>query len=201
MTAKGGWRKARNKITEGKEWRGSVPVPLGGETIDIGHRLLTESEFFRVKEAIDLAELSQYEDEAMDGEMERLQELQAKDDEELSSAEQEELEELSTKLAVKQSELQDKLGDDVYKELLWAGRKAIHPTDEDVQEFMNDLEWQKDLNDGDPIEGTTRRRFEQVLKADMQQMVDEQPYPVKYMVGQAAFKESMQLLGNDESSG
>jgi hypothetical protein len=196
-----GWRKARNKITDGTDWRGTVAVPLGDETIEIGHRLLTESEFFRVKEAIDLAELQQYEDEAMDDEMERLQELQAKNDDDLTPTEQEELEELSTKLAVKQSELQDKLGDDVYEELLWAGRKAIHPTDEDVSEFMNDLEWQKQLNDGDPIEGTTRKRFEQVLKADMEQMVDDQPYPIKYMVGQAAFKESMQLLGNAETSG
>jgi len=194
-----GWVKARNKITDGTDWRGTVAVPMGDETIDIGHRLLHESEFFTVKQAIDLGELAEYEDEAMDGDQERLQELQAKDAEELSERETEELEDLSKKLAVKQSEIEQKLGEDVYEKLLWAGEKAIAPTSDDISNVMSDLELQKQMF-GEAIEGG-QQEFEERIKADMEQMVVGQPYPIKYMIGQTAYKESMQLLGNGETSG
>lgn len=194
-----GWVKARNKITDGTDWRGTATVPLGGDVVEIGHRLLTESEFFEVKQAIDVAELKELKDNETEDIDERLRELQSKDEDELTETEKSELRDLSEKMAVRQSEIEQKIGEDVNAKLMWAGKRAIAPTEDDVSAVMNDLELQQEMF-GEAIQGG-KKQFEERLKADMQETVDGQPYPIKYMIGQKAFEESMKLLGNETTNG
>ena len=187
--------KARQKIQEGKDWRGTANVVLGGDTQELTHRLLTETEFFEVRQSIDLQKLQEYAQEEESEAEKRVKELQQK--EELSDAEEEELEELSVEVQQKQAEIEEALGENAYQSLMDAGKKALVPSEEDVTEAMNlPVEEQKRIfgripNGGKPV-------FRDLLKSDMEEMVEEQPYPIKYLIGQQAFVESVKLLGKSK---
>lgn len=193
----GDWITARQKINKGVDWRDTANVSLGGTTAEIGHRLLHEPEYLEIKQALSLGELREYKDEHQTDAQERLLELQEKD--ELTDEEEAELDDLSAEVAQQTDEMEEALGTDAYDRLMWAGKRAIMPTQDDLEDFVFNAptEVQREvlgevpnhLSPDDP-------EVESALKSDMVETVSEQPFPITLNIGMQAFMETIRVLGN-----
>jgi len=194
---------AKRKTTNAREYRGDVNVSLGDETVTFKHRLLTETEFIRLQQVLDTEALD--DDQPTNPEVgqtdaqQRLLELQQK--EELSDAEEAELQELSGEVASETAKIKDALGDEGFNLLMEMGKDVIKVSDDDVRHVY-------DLVSDDPnqaqklmgvsslpspiTEGTVRENLEEELAS----MIVDQPYPIKLNVGLQAMAETISVLGN-----
>lgn len=195
----GDYLTARNKINQGTDWRGTASVAVDGNELAIGHRLLNEEEFFDIKRVIPLSELREYRDEDESDAEKRLRELQSRD-EELTKEETEELEQLQGEIAAKQDDIEDALGKEAYDKLMWAGKQAIMPTEDDIEDIIQaSPEVQREVlcQDGEDLPNPMLPgSVEPRLKRDMVETVEAQPYPIKYTIGMKAFVETVSVLGN-----
>lgn len=200
MTGEPDFVKANKKITKAKEWRGTVNVSMGEDTLTFAHRLLGENEFLDVQQKLDLSELDADPEEPNENvgqteAQERLLELQQK--EELTDEEKEELRGLTDEVAGETEEIEKALGDEGYSLLTKLGRDTIEPTQEDIDYFYDNP---TELHQYTEIEKLpdvlTKGRIEEILRNELQKMVTNQPYPVKLNVGMQSFSETMSVLGN-----
>lgn len=188
----GNYLHARRKMNEGADMTMTTPVPFGDETIEMTHRLLSESELMKVQSEIDQEALREHRVEDETEEEERLRELQQKD--ELSEKEEKEFNEVAEAVQRQQSGIMNSLGYDTFKAFMTTGKMALRPSDNDIQDvFQLDPERQKAMFDTVP---NTREEVEELLIQDMRETVESQPYPVKFIVGQTAYAESMKLFGD-----
>ena len=192
----GTWLKARQKINKGVDWRGTQTVSIDGEEIPLGFRLLEEGEFTRVQSALPLDEMKG--DADGDGDLtddqRRLLELQRKDS--LTDEEREEFEELSQ--AVTDGEggsFEDHLDEEAYDAILWAGKKAMMPTEGDIEDILTLPPNQQEVILGESG-SMDSERVEELLKQDMIETTANQPYPIKLTLGINAFFETAQVRGN-----
>lgn len=190
----GTWLKARQKINEGKDYTEKTPVPFGDETIEITHRLLTESELMAVQSNIDQEALLEHRTDGESDAEQRLRELQNKD--ELTDAEERELQEVGDEVQRQKAGIMNSLGKETYDAFMEAGKKALTPSEEDIDDaYALSPDEQENLF-GKVL--THRNEARDLLKSDMRNSVEDQPYPIKYIIGQAAYGESMKLLGDEE---
>lgn len=188
------WLEARQEITEGKQHRDTVEVPFGDKTIDLTHRLLTESELLDIETEIDREEMVDHIESDMSDAEQRLKQLQQKD--ELSSAEEQELRELAQQIQAEQAGLMDSLGEEAFEAFMEAGRTALTASEEDIDEHF-DLptdEQRRRFN----FVPETREDMREAIELEMEEMVVDQPYPIKLIVGQKAYGESMRLLSDSD---
>jgi hypothetical protein len=195
---------AKRKTTNAREYRGDVNVSLGDETVTFKHRLLTETEFMRLQQVLDTEALDQ-DAGGVDPEVgqtdaqQRLLELQQK--EELSDAEEAELEELSGEVASQTSKIKDALGDEGFDLLMEMGTDVIKPSDDDVR-YVYDLV-SEDPNTAKDLMGVstlpspiTEGAVRENLESELEGMITDQPYPIKLNVGLQAMAETISVLGN-----
>ena len=191
----GDWAKARRKINEGKNYKESANVALGDITVELSHRLLTESEYLQVRTDIDTEKLREHRSEGQSDAEERVLELQEQD--ELTEAEERELKEVSREVKEQQAGIMESLGYETYKAFMDAGKKALVPSDDDIQDAFNlDIDEQKSRFNFVP---QTREDMAEALKLEMNEVVTDSPYLIKFTIGQQAFAESTRLLGNSQS--
>ncbi len=199
---------AKRKTTNAREYRGDVNVSLGDETVTFKHRLLDETEFMRLQQVLDTDALDQdggAAGEAVDPEVgqtdaqQRLLELQQK--EELSDAEEAELEELSSEVASETSKIKEALGDEGFNLLMDMGRDVIKPADDDVH-YVYDLA-SDDPNQAKDLMGVstlpspiTKGTVRENLESELEEIITDQPYPIKLNVGLQAMAETISVLGN-----
>jgi hypothetical protein len=190
----GNWLQARQKINEGKDYTTKTPVPFGDETIEITHRLLTEGELMAVQSNIDQEALLEHRTDGESDAEQRLRELQEKED--LTDAEERELQEVGNEVQRQKAGIMNSLGKETYDAFMAAGKKALVPSEDDVDDAFA-----LDPSEQERIFGkvlTHRKEAKDLLKSDMRNSVEDQPYPIKYIIGQAAYGESMKLLGDEE---
>lgn len=194
--------RAQEKIGHAREWRGDVNVSLGDETVTFEHRLLNESEFLELKQALELEELQKQDNVGQTESQERLLELQQKGDD-LTDEEEEELERLTREVAGEMGTIEDALGEDGYDVLTDMGKKAIEPSDEDVQ-YVYDLppsEMKRVLGIEQLPNPLTESAVRDALREKLREMISGQPYPIKLNVGMQAMSETMSVLGNGLPAG
>ncbi len=192
----GNWMYARQKMNQGSDFRTSTPVPFGDETIDITHRLLTEGELMAVQANIDQEALMEHRTDGESDEERRLRELQEKDSEELTDSEERELQTLAEEVQRQKAGIMNSLGEETFNAFMEAGKKALCPSEDDIDDAFG-----LDPSEQERIFGkvlTHRNEAKDLLKSDMRNTVEDQPYPVKYIIGQAAYGESMKLFGDEE---
>jgi hypothetical protein len=184
---------ADEKIQQGMEWSDTMTIPIAGEKHEFGFVLLDERVRQEVQSALPLEKFKDYRKGGMSDEQERLMELQRKD--ELSESEQEELVELAEQVNPEE-EGQDTLGKDAVNALMDAGKHAIEPTEDDIQDIMQaPPATQEQIFDEIPshLDQETARTQ---LKSYMQSRVEKQPFPIKFQIGQRAFMETVAVQGN-----
>jgi len=184
---------ADEKIQQGMEWSDTMTIPIAGEKREFGFVLLDERVRQEVQSALPLEKFKDYRKGGMSDEQERLMELQRKD--ELSESEQEELVELAEQVNPEE-EGRDTLGEDAVNALMDAGRHAIEPTEDDVQDIMQaPPDIQEQIFDEIPSH-LDKETAQTQLKSYMQSRVEGQPFPIKFQIGQRAFMETVAVQGN-----
>lgn len=197
------WAELRNQIQQGADWRGTVNVPVGDETFEITYRLLTESERQSLLPRIDMKSLVEHREEGQSDAEEVVEDLQSADD--LSEAEEEQLQEAQMDLARQRADLIDALGAETFEAIRDAGRIGIVPDEEDVSQVMEEpiAESRERFGpiDDVPDAPETRAEAREAVVAEMDHWLEQSPYPVKFTVGQEVFA-ATQGEGNssDESS-
>ncbi|TKX58903.1 hypothetical protein EXE44_04990 [Halorubrum sp. SS7] len=198
---------AKRKTGNARNYRGDVNVSLGDQTVTFKHRLLNETEFQELQHALDTEEMASADEPEVDPEMgeteaqERLLELQEKP--ELTSEEEQELQELSEQVASQTSRIKDALGEDGFALLRQFGKEVIKPDDESVDHVYDlvksDPAQAADLMGMDqlPSGGTlTKDEVREHLEDELERLVTGQPYPIKLNVGLQAMAETISVLGN-----
>jgi len=192
----GNWFKARQKMNQGRDYTEKTPVPFGEETIEITHRLLSEGELMAVQAHIDQQALIEHRKDGESEEERRMKELQQKDPDELTEREERELKEVSEAVQRQKAGIMDSLGMETYNAFMEAGKKAITPSENDIDDAFSLSPDEQERIFGKVL--THRKEAEDLLKTDMRNTVEDQPYPIKYIIGQAAYGESMKLFGDEE---
>jgi len=191
------WLEAREKIQEGTSYTDTVDVPFGDRTIELTHRLLDESELYEVEAAIDREQMMEYQADDMSNAEQRIRELQ--DKAELSAAEEQELQELAQQIQAEQAGIMDAMGEDAFDAFMEAGRTAITPSQDDIDEHF-ELDGFTHVFAG--LWNEVEAPFLFVRgELEMREMVVEQPYPIKLIIGQKAYFESIALLGDADLDG
>jgi hypothetical protein len=186
--------RADEKIEQGIEWTDTMLIPVAGEKMEFGFSLLDETVRQRVQEALPMDEFRQYKNDGVSEEQERVMELQRKDD--LSEEEQDELLELMEEINPEE-EGRKKLGDDAVDALMMAGKEALEPTDEDVQDLLvAEPEVQERVFGGNIPSMMDKETAREGLRDYMQERVVGQPFPIKYVLGQRAYMETVAVAGN-----
>lgn len=198
MSPKPSFVRAKQKISDKTGWRGDVNVSLDDEMVTFKHRLMNEGEFLNVKKELNLSELQSEENENLGqtDAQQRLLELQQK--EELSEAEERELEELSQQVAGQTDRIERMLGDDGYNLLMEMGVKCIEPSDEDVEYVYNaNPDEARELMGVDTLPNPlTKDVVRERLTEELRNIITDQPYPIKINVGMQALSETISVLGN-----
>lgn len=184
----------RQKVVQGKEWRKTIDVSVGGEDFEINIRQLCDEEFWAVYENIDIDELKEFAEESdnTEEEIERIEELQDKDD--LSEEEEQELETLTRSIGSSQSQIIDHIGDEAFDALQEAGKYAIMPDGDDVDEVM-----QKPMKEQEDEFGHVLKSPEQAqeaLKNNFESMLEESIDLLAFQIGINAFFETLDDQGN-----
>lgn len=194
----GDYLVARQKLEQGRKWRGEVNVPLGDTTVTLKHRLLNEEELADLKLAMPDTDPDEdeFDDPELQEKQERLLELQSKN--ELSDEEEEELEELHRYVSARMDNVEDDLGEEAMELLMEYGADVLRPSEEDVQDLLDaPLEVQRKVM-GDVPQTLTKRKAREHLIEDMKEQVKNQPYPVKMQVGIQAMQETISVVGNSQ---
>lgn len=184
--------RADEKIERGTKWEDTTTIPIAGEQMEFGFSLLDERVNQRVQSTLPLEEFRDYKKGGMSDEQERLLELQRKDD--LSDEEREELADLAEEVNPEE-EGRDTLGNDAVEALMDAGKHALKPTEDDVQDAMSlDPERQREMFGSVPEGGPDV--FHDELQSYMRERIEGQPFPIKFTLGQIAFMETVAVQGN-----
>jgi len=194
----------REKSIAAKEYTDYANVPVGSDTYKIPYTLLDAEQQLEVQSKIDLSSIAEIDGEVdLNEELEQaeeiVQELQAKDD--LTEREEEKLRENQITLAKNEGELMDALGKETLVAFHDAGRAAITPDKEDVENVLSSpVESIARFEDIDsaptPSNGEwTREMARRALRREMLYIFDDNPLMVYFTIGQQVWEES-QSAGN-----
>jgi hypothetical protein len=185
--------RADEKIDQGIEWTDTVSIPVAGEEMTFGFSLLNERTRQPVQDALPLDEFRDYQNDGMSEEQERLMELQRKDD--MSDDEEEELLRLAQEVNPEE-EGRNELGDEAVDALMEAGKEAFEPTDEDVGDILSAPPDVQQRIFGDIPEHLDRETAREELREYMKERLEDQPFPIKFILGQRAYMETVAVAGN-----
>lgn len=186
--------RADEKIEKGINWSDTMLIPVAGEKMEFGFTLLDETVRQRVQEALPMDEFREYKKDGVSEEQERIMELQRKDD--LTEDEQDEMLELMEEVNPEE-EGRNKLGDEAVDALMMAGKEALEPTEADVNDLMSaDPEVQQKVFDGSIPSMLDQEAARDGLREYMKERVVGQPFPIKYVLGQRAYMETVAVAGN-----
>lgn len=183
---------ADEKIDQGTTWQDTMSVPVAGEKLEFGFTLLDERINQRVQSKLPLDEFRDYKQGGMSDEQERMMELQREDD--LTEEEQQEFLELAEEVNPEE-EGRDTLGQDAVNALMKAGKHALIPTEGDVKDVMALDPPEQEEMFGEIPEGG-KDVFREELGEYMEERVENQPFPIKFTLGQRAFMETVSVTGN-----
>ena len=189
----GDFLRADEKIEQGNEWTDTLTIPIAGDKMEFGFGLLDERPRQMVQSTLPLDEFRDYQQGGMSDEQERLMELQRKND--LSDEEEQELVELAQKVNPEE-EGRDTLGDDAVDALMDAGKHAIEPTDGDIQDIINADPATQEKVLGEVPQHLDHDTVREKMKPYMEERIEEQPFPIKFHIGQRAFMETIAVQGN-----
>jgi len=190
------------------EYRGYANIPVGNDVFEFPYKLLeaeTQSEIQGQMKMGAVAEKMGDRDvsDEVEAAEETIEVLQEKD--ELTDAEEEQMQSAQQTLMQNQGELVDAIGAETLKAFHRAGREAIAPDSEDVQYVLdNPVEARSrftDIDGAPSMSGDfTRERAERALQAEMREILDESPLLIYYTLGQTVWEESQEAGNVVESS-
>lgn len=184
---------ADEKIEQGTNWSDTMQIPVAGEKLEFGFELLDERVRQSVQNTLPMDEFRDYRKGGMSDEHKRLMELQRKD--ELTDEEEDEMIELAQEVNPEE-EGRDSLGDDAVDALMDAGKHAVIPTDDDVQDLLAADPGTQERILGEIPDHLDADVAREELESYMSERIEEQPFPIKFALGQRAYMETVAVAGN-----
>jgi len=184
---------ADEKIRQGNDWNDTMSIPVAGDKLDFGFTLLSERVRQEVQNNLPMEEFRKYRSDGMSDEQKRLLELQRQD--ELTEEEEDELVDLAQEVNP-EDEGRDSLPDGAVNALMDAGKHALRPTEGDIQDMMSAPPDVQEKVFGEIPDHLDRETVKEGLREYMQQRVEDQPFPIKFQLGQRAFMETIAVQGN-----
>jgi len=187
-------------------------IPVGDDTYEVPYGLLNGSQILEVQAKIDMSSVSEAGDEIdMDDDVEEaeetVRELQSKDDD-LTESEEEQLREAQSTLMQNRGSIIDALGAETLKAFRDAGRAAIRPDSEDIENVITspiEAKQRFDDIDGAPTPSDsgefTRDQAQKALRLEMLEILDPNPFMIYFTVGQEVWEQSQsagKLVGTSE---
>lgn len=127
---------AVSKTLQGAEWRGTVTVPMGGESMELTVRQLVDDEFYEVSDKINWDELEEYSEAVPSDLREEYEEIGAEDDEDLTDEELEKREELEEQINEQTPRIFDVLSYETFQGLQLAAKYGVEPDEEDKKSAL-----------------------------------------------------------------
>lgn len=124
----------KQKLKEGREWRGTINVEIDDEELSLTVRQLVDPELEEVLGLIDRDELKDLRSDYPDDLMDELKELQRADD--LDEEESERLSELQEEMEDYDVDMFNVLSQDTFKGIRKAAIYGVEPSDEDLREAL-----------------------------------------------------------------
>lgn len=201
----------KTKVIEGKSYRNTVNIPIGDSSFELSYRLLPQRILKqKVLPKIDFEALAEYYQEHEDEDdttEQRLQELQEQEDE-LSEDEEEELQRLHREVVHSRAGIMNEIGEGMFEAFEICGREGLVADEEDIQNALDmgptemvqrfkDIEG-SGINEVRDIDGLTRDDAKRAIEAEMQQVLEDDPYETLYTVGRTVFEESRSVGGNSD---
>lgn len=189
------WLRVKKKTIDAKKYREYANIPLGEDeddnavTAEVPYKMLAEEDMLDILPRINLDALG---GDGDNEEVNRLQELQAKDD--LTDEEEAELNELHDELESDQATVMQELGSESFMAILDAGRMAITPDEEDINMALDQGVTEQEERFGRSVR--TREEAKEAIEEEMRSVVEGSPYLTKFTIGQAALKASQTAQGN-----
>jgi len=189
----GDFLKADDKIEQGTEWSDTLSIPIAGEEMEFGFTLLDERPRQHVQNTLPIDEFRKYKQDGMSDDHKRLMELQRKDD--LTDEEEEELVELAQSVNPEE-EGKDSIGEEAVNALMDAGIHAIEPTEGDVQDILAATPDVQERVFGEVPSSLDTETARDGLREYMRERIEGQPFPIKFVLGQRAYMETVAVQGN-----
>ena len=189
----GDFLKADEKIEQGTDWQDTISIPIAGEEMEFGFTLLDERVRQAVQNTLPIEEFRDYKRDGMSEDHKRLMELQRKDD--LTEEEEDELIELAQEVNPEE-EGKDSIGEDAVDALMDAGVHAIEPTDGDIQDILAADPDVQERVFGEIPQSLDKETARDGMRAYMRERIEGQPFPIKFVLGQRAYMETVAVQGN-----
>lgn len=182
--------ETRKKVEEGAKWRGTITIKLDGEQQELTVRQLRDPEFWDVMTSISMDEIEALQVDLPDDEMEEFRELQDSDD--LDDEEQARLEELQAKVE-EDVDVFDTLSYETYEGIKQAGKYGVVPDEGDIQTALSRHTSEIEEEYGD-MSNESARQYVQDYVVDP--MVEESTDLASVAIGIKALGETLGESGN-----
>lgn len=191
--------KSREKLVQGRDWRGSITVSIDDEEYEWTVRQLSDDEYFDVISDLDTSSIKEYREEIDEDAIEEYHELTDKDEDELSEDERERLRELRDE--IEDSNILNEIDEDTFNALRRAGKYGVTPDEEDIDHVMGLAISEVESLFGVDVNrdaGFTRDDAYELVKEDMKRNLEQATDFVSFEVGLEVLNATM---GTEEDEG
>jgi hypothetical protein len=189
-----GLSQAKSKIKAGASWRGIINVEIDGDEVPLTVRQLRDPEFEEVMGLINRDELSELREAYPSDAIERLDELEDKD--ELTDEEEDELEDLRETIEESDVDVFEYLSSDTFEGIRRAAIYGIEPDEDDKREALRERAHQIEQEYGIKVE--TPEDTLPALQDEIEDMVRDSTNFVSFRMGMAVLTETVGDEGNSD---
>lgn len=183
----------KNKVREGKEWRGTITVSLDEEeTAELTVRQLVDPEFEEVMDLIDKDELRSLREDLPEDLMDEYHELQ--DMEELDEEQEERLVEIQGIIEEETPDLFDALSSSTFEGIRLAAKYAVEPDEEDLREAF--VERAAEIEEEYGVKVQTPDDVRPALQDEWEETVDSSVNFIAFTIGMEALIATAEDEGN-----
>lgn len=191
----------KQKSVAATEYTDYANIPVGESTYEIPYTLLDQDQQLKIQSEIDMEAIADLSDDTdVDDEVEEaeeiVEELQSKDNDELTEEDEQQLKEAQMTLLKNRGQLVNAMGYETLKAFHDAGRAAIRPDSEDIENVLSTPRESKErFEDVDgaptPTNGEwTREMAQRALRREMLSILDDVPFMIYFTIGQQVWEES-----------
>jgi hypothetical protein len=183
---------AKQKLKAGADWRGTITVDIGGESVELTVRQLRDPEFEEVMGMISRDELTELREQYPADKMEELRELRHADA--LDPDEQDRKDELESEMEDVDVNIFDILSQETFSGIRLAAIYGVEPDDEDKQEAFKNRAHEIEREYGIKVE--TVDDVTAALQDEWEQHIRDATNFTSFQIGMKVLTETVETEGN-----
>lgn len=183
---------AKQKLKEGADWRGTITVEIGGESVELTVRQLRDPEFEEVMGYIDRDELTELREQYPADKMEELRELRNADD--LDPDDEQRKDELESEMEDVDVDIFKVLSQSTFNGIRQAAIYGVEPDDDDKQEAFKNRAHEIEREYGTKVE--TVDDVTEALQDEWEESVMNATNFTSFQIGMKVLTETVDTEGN-----